>query len=176
MRRLASSSSRWRWRRSRSSTLRSSSDVNDEESLAEAPPPRSARTTLRAATRLGVPFKISGMKPGRFRAEVEKRITAFNEQARLPGGWPVPLPSGQGSCDPSDHRPAGLSSTGSRCARSAGGRWPASVAAKVSSSLSGDCGGDRGSGGCRYWTAPAAHHSGGAGDRPLWSRTPRWLR
>jgi hypothetical protein len=42
-----------------------------------------------------VPFKISGMKPGRFRAEVEKRITALNEQARLPGDWPVPLPSGQ---------------------------------------------------------------------------------
>jgi hypothetical protein len=42
-----------------------------------------------------VPFKISGMKPGRFRAEVEKRITALNEQARLPEDWPVPLPSGQ---------------------------------------------------------------------------------
>jgi hypothetical protein len=32
-----------------------------------------------------VPFKISGMKPGLFQAEVEKRITALNEQARLPG-------------------------------------------------------------------------------------------
>ena len=39
---------------------------------------------IRAATRLGVPFKISDIEPGRFRVEVAKRIAAFNEQAGLP--------------------------------------------------------------------------------------------
>ena len=39
---------------------------------------------IEAATRLGVPFKISDTEPGRFRVEVARRIAAFNEQAGLP--------------------------------------------------------------------------------------------
>jgi conjugative relaxase-like TrwC/TraI family protein len=45
---------------------------------------------VQRATRLGVPFKVSDIKPSRFRVEVAKRIAAFNEQAGLPGDWPVP--------------------------------------------------------------------------------------
>ena len=41
-------------------------------------------------SRLGVPFKVVDIKPARFRVEVAKRIAAFNEQAGLPGDWPVP--------------------------------------------------------------------------------------
>ena len=44
---------------------------------------------IRAATRLGVPFKISDTEPARFRVEVARRIAAFNEQAGLPADWPV---------------------------------------------------------------------------------------
>jgi hypothetical protein len=44
---------------------------------------------IRAATRLGVPFKISDTEPGRFRVEVAKRIAAFNEEAGLPADWPI---------------------------------------------------------------------------------------
>ena len=44
---------------------------------------------IQAATRLGVPFKISDTEPARFRVEVARRIAAFNEQAGLPGDWPV---------------------------------------------------------------------------------------
>ena len=44
---------------------------------------------IKAATRLGAPFKISDTEPGRFRVEVAKRIAAFNEQAGLPTDWPV---------------------------------------------------------------------------------------
>jgi conjugative relaxase-like TrwC/TraI family protein len=44
---------------------------------------------IEAATRLGVPFKISDTEPARFRVEVARRIAAFNEQAGLPGDWPV---------------------------------------------------------------------------------------
>jgi len=41
------------------------------------------------ATRLGLPFKVSDTEPARFRVEVAKRMAAFNEQAGLPGDWPV---------------------------------------------------------------------------------------
>ena len=44
---------------------------------------------IRAATRLGVPFKISETEPARFRVEVARRIAAFNEQAGLPADWPI---------------------------------------------------------------------------------------
>ena len=44
---------------------------------------------IEAATRLGVPFKISVSEPGRFRVEVAKRIAASNKQAGLPTDWPV---------------------------------------------------------------------------------------
>jgi conjugative relaxase-like TrwC/TraI family protein len=44
---------------------------------------------VEAATRLGAPFKILDAEPGWFRVEVAKRIAAFNEQAGLPGDWPV---------------------------------------------------------------------------------------
>ena len=44
---------------------------------------------IEAATRLGVPFKISASEPGRFRVEVAKRIAASNKQAGLPTDWPV---------------------------------------------------------------------------------------
>jgi TrwC relaxase len=44
---------------------------------------------IEAATRLGLPFKVSAAQPGRFRVEVAKRIAAFNEQAGLPADWPV---------------------------------------------------------------------------------------
>jgi conjugative relaxase-like TrwC/TraI family protein len=36
------------------------------------------------------PFKVSDTEPARFRVEVAKRIAALNEQAGLPGDWPVP--------------------------------------------------------------------------------------
>jgi conjugative relaxase-like TrwC/TraI family protein len=45
---------------------------------------------VQTAARLGVPFKVVDIKPSRFRVEVAKRIAAFNEQAGLPGDWPVP--------------------------------------------------------------------------------------
>jgi hypothetical protein len=45
---------------------------------------------IQTATRLGVPFKVVDIKPSRLRVEVAKRIAAFNEQAGLPGDWPVP--------------------------------------------------------------------------------------
>jgi hypothetical protein len=45
---------------------------------------------VQSAARLGVPFKVVDIKPSRFRVEVAKRIAAFNEQAGLPGDWPVP--------------------------------------------------------------------------------------
>ena len=61
--------------------------------------------------------------------------------------------------------PFSMSSIGSRCARSAGvsagTRRPASVAAKVSPSRSGDRGGVRGRRGCWHRTAHVAHRSGG---------------
>jgi hypothetical protein len=44
---------------------------------------------IRAATRLGVPFKVSDTEPARFRVEVARRIAAFSEQAGLPGDWPI---------------------------------------------------------------------------------------
>ena len=44
---------------------------------------------IQAATRLGVPFKISDTEPARFRVEVARRIAAFNKQAGLPADWPV---------------------------------------------------------------------------------------
>ena len=44
---------------------------------------------LRAATRLGVPFKISNIQPSRFRVEVAKRIAAIQTAAGLPADWPV---------------------------------------------------------------------------------------
>ena len=47
-------------------------------------------SNVRAATRLGVPFKVVDIKPARFRVEVAKRIAACNEQAGLPLDWPVP--------------------------------------------------------------------------------------
>ena len=34
---------------------------------------------IETATRLGLPFKVSDIEPGRFRVEVAKRITALNE-------------------------------------------------------------------------------------------------
>jgi len=46
-------------------------------------------TNIRAATRLGVPFKISDTEPGRFRVEVARRIAAFNEEVGLPADWPI---------------------------------------------------------------------------------------
>ena len=42
----------------------------------------SPRPTSKGATRLGVPFKIVDIKPGRFRVEVAKRIAAFNAAGR----------------------------------------------------------------------------------------------
>jgi hypothetical protein len=45
---------------------------------------------VQTAARLGVPFKVVDIKPSRFRVEVAKRIAAYNEQAGLPGDWPVP--------------------------------------------------------------------------------------
>ncbi len=44
---------------------------------------------IEAATRLGVPFKISASEPGRFRVEVAKRMAASNKQAGLSTDWPV---------------------------------------------------------------------------------------
>ncbi len=44
---------------------------------------------IQAATRLGAPFKVSETEPARFRVGVAKRIAALNEQAGLPGDWPV---------------------------------------------------------------------------------------
>jgi conjugative relaxase-like TrwC/TraI family protein len=44
---------------------------------------------IKAATRLGSPFKVSDTEPSRFRVEVAKRIAALNEQAGLPADWPV---------------------------------------------------------------------------------------
>jgi conjugative relaxase-like TrwC/TraI family protein len=44
---------------------------------------------VQAAARLGSPFKVVDIKPSRFRVEVARRIAAFNEQAGLPGDWPV---------------------------------------------------------------------------------------
>jgi conjugative relaxase-like TrwC/TraI family protein len=44
---------------------------------------------VRAATRLGVPFKIFDTEPARFRVDVARRIAAFNEQAGLPADWLV---------------------------------------------------------------------------------------
>jgi conjugative relaxase-like TrwC/TraI family protein len=44
---------------------------------------------IRAATRLGVPFKTSETEPARFRVEAARRIAAFNEQAGLPADWPI---------------------------------------------------------------------------------------
>jgi hypothetical protein len=44
---------------------------------------------VRAATLLGVPFRVFDMEPARFRVEVARRIAAFNEQAGLPADWPV---------------------------------------------------------------------------------------
>jgi TrwC relaxase len=48
-----------------------------------------ADANIEAATRLGLPFKISDTAPSRSRAEVAKRIAALNEQAGLPADWPV---------------------------------------------------------------------------------------
>jgi hypothetical protein len=45
---------------------------------------------VEAATRLGLPFKVSDTEPARFRVEVAKRIAAFNDESGLPGDWPVP--------------------------------------------------------------------------------------
>jgi conjugative relaxase-like TrwC/TraI family protein len=44
---------------------------------------------IEAATRVGAPFRVSDVEPGRFRVEVAKRIAAFNEQAGLPVGCPI---------------------------------------------------------------------------------------
>ena len=44
---------------------------------------------IEAATRLGSPFKVSEIKPSRFRVEVAKRIAALNARAGLPADWPV---------------------------------------------------------------------------------------
>jgi hypothetical protein len=44
---------------------------------------------IEAATRLGVPLKISAIEPGRFRVDVAKRIAASNKQTGLPTDWPV---------------------------------------------------------------------------------------
>jgi hypothetical protein len=44
---------------------------------------------IEAATRLGAPFRVSDVEPGRFRVEVAKGIAAFNEQAGLPVGCPI---------------------------------------------------------------------------------------
>src|SRR5215211_6007895 len=41
------------------------------------------------ATRLGVPFKVSNIQPGRFRVEVARRIAALNKQAGLPVEGPI---------------------------------------------------------------------------------------
>jgi conjugative relaxase-like TrwC/TraI family protein len=56
------------------------------EQLRDADP---AEANIQAATRLGVPFKISDTEPARFRVEVARRIAAFNEHAGLPTDWPV---------------------------------------------------------------------------------------
>jgi hypothetical protein len=45
---------------------------------------------IQAATRLGIPFKVSDTAPARVRVEIAKRIAASNEHAGLPGNWPVP--------------------------------------------------------------------------------------
>ncbi|HZI98263.1 MAG TPA: MobF family relaxase, partial [Actinomycetales bacterium] len=44
----------------------------------------------RAVTRLGVPYKVYAGDVSAFRLEVAKRIAAVNEEAGLPGDWPVP--------------------------------------------------------------------------------------
>jgi hypothetical protein len=44
---------------------------------------------IEAETRLGSPFKVSEIKPSRFRVEVAKRIAALNARAGLPADWPV---------------------------------------------------------------------------------------
>jgi hypothetical protein len=44
---------------------------------------------IEAATRLGSPFKVSEIKPSRFRVEVAKRIAALHAGAGLPADWPV---------------------------------------------------------------------------------------
>ena len=44
---------------------------------------------IQAAIRLGMPFKVCDTTLGRFRVEMANRIAAFNEQAGLPGDWPV---------------------------------------------------------------------------------------
>jgi hypothetical protein len=44
---------------------------------------------VEAATRLGVPFKVSNIQPGRFRVEVAKRIAAIQTAAGLPADWPI---------------------------------------------------------------------------------------
>jgi len=46
---------------------------------------------VRAATRLGVPFKVYSGDVSAFRLEVAKRIAALNSEAGHPGDWPVPL-------------------------------------------------------------------------------------
>src|SRR5829696_7956109 len=53
---------------------------------------------IEAETRLGSPFKVSEIKPSRFRVEVAKRIAALNARAGLPADWPVShAERGQGS-------------------------------------------------------------------------------
>ena len=44
---------------------------------------------VEAATRLGAPFKVSNIQPGRFRVEVAKRIAAIQTAAGLPADWPI---------------------------------------------------------------------------------------
>ncbi|MFL6046034.1 MAG: MobF family relaxase [Propionibacteriaceae bacterium] len=44
---------------------------------------------IEAATRLGSPFKVSEIKPSRFRVEVAKRIATLNARAGLLADWPI---------------------------------------------------------------------------------------
>ena len=106
-----------------------------------------------------MPFKISGMKPGRFRAEVEKRITALNEQPRLPGDGQFRCRAGRIMCPFRSSPPRTVVNRISVCpiSESINGWALAGVGGYQGlSSRSGDRGGVRGSRGCRYWTAPAA--------------------
>ena len=52
--------------------------------------PTPTEADYKAATRLGMPYKVYENDVSAFRIEVAKRIAAVNEAAGLPGDWPVP--------------------------------------------------------------------------------------
>ena len=48
------------------------------------------KAEYRAATRLGIPYKVYKNDVSAFRVEVAKQMAAFNQADGLPGDWPVP--------------------------------------------------------------------------------------